>query len=145
MLRDPLLLPCVHLVGHDHMTGARASAVAVAQSILAGRNCTVDAISGNVLGECTSWTEESLGGCSICPVAWAKEWSDSYPNATGVKDAILSELDGASCEFYVDQLVVRWTYTDSLWFAFVLLTTVGYGNTFTPTNVSLRYFMMVSK
>lgn len=40
-------------------------------------------------------------------------------------------------------LCVRWTIIDRLWFCFVLLTTVGYGNSFVPSSPLSRQFTLL--
>ena len=97
--------------------------------------------SGALVGAC-----DACGTCEPCAVAAVKEWADALADdSTPVGEALNQSLAMARCVEVTgfDVLVVHWTFVDTLWFSVVLLTTVGYGNTFTPSNPQSRAFTLL--
>ena len=101
--------------------------------------CTVQ--NGNAVGPCGPC------GCDPCEAADVWAWFNAVaaPESTSVTDGFQEAMDAEGCKVnpFSDQLGVPWTFIDTLWFCCVLLTTVGYGNTFVPTTPSNRLFVLV--
>jgi hypothetical protein len=88
--------------------------------------------------------------CTWCPSLVALEtWKNSLatPNVTLVQDGITEAMDRDGCvdlpRLGGDVAARPWTFIDRLWFSCVLLTTVGYGNTFMPSSPLSRQFTML--
>ena len=103
--------------------------------------CTVDAVTGAAVGP------GGCSGCSCapCPLSMMVGFAAAVPNpaATNIKDGIATYLATTGCE-WIPALsgyhMPMGTFIDKLWYAFVLLTTVGYGNTFTPPATAARIY-----
>ena len=104
-------------------------------------SCTLD--SGGLLS--------GPGGCGTPCVSegnWAAHivaFSLSVPDPTAVtvSDAVAQAVAAAGCVLKDGYPWGQWTVTDCIYFCMVLLTTVGYGNTFAPGSSASRDFTTV--
>ena len=115
-----------------------------ASQMLAAFGCSVGA-DGGAVGPC-----EACG----CAAGFLHNWvatlanPDEWTVERGVAHLMGAEGCRDDClgaEWYMGPvaLCVRWTIIDRLWFCFVLLTTVGYGNSFVPSSPLSRQFTLL--
>jgi len=109
---------------------------------LSNNSCSLTANLSLVGSGCAATNVSSV----VMPMTrWAT--SLSSPHTTLVTAGIQEAIAAAGCEWKalgpIHYLVLPWSFTDRLWFCLVLLTTVGYGNTFTPTTPQSRQFTML--
>ena len=90
------------------------------------------------------------GNCEPCGIAWGQEWYQSFDDVSQVSlDEAMAEFrlmaEGSGCEYDGRDGTWRrhWSFLEKLWFCIVLLTTVGYGNTFVPTTPVSRQFTLI--
>ena len=163
-------LPCDEngetLVGlvQELSQNARVAGLSAADFVngsFARNNCTVDADGNTFVAPCDAC------GCKSCPVDYLTSWLDTLIDGDMVsfERAVYRELEVNGCEirddtrddtpvdlrddtylgdevFRDETPVKRLTFIDLLWFCIVLLTTVGYGNTFVPNSSICRQFTM---
>ena len=114
-------------------------AEAFAGAVLRTANCTVDT-HGAAIGPCDAC------GCEPCDFGFVHAWATALdaPSTTSVSDGLMQSMHAAGCT-WVDSIgpAVTWTFIDRLWLCMVLLTTVGYGHSFVPSNPSSRQFTLV--
>ena len=121
------------------------SAAAFVNGSLAQHNCIVDADGNAVVAPCDAC------GCESCPAEYLKSWLDMLTDGqtVSISVAVDRELEERGCETRTDANngdripIKRLSFVDQLWFCIVLLTTVGYGNTFVPTSTVCRHFVMI--
>jgi len=112
--------------------------------------------SGCTLGVNGSWVDECTEcGCARpCEFAFVGEWARGLPPGTTVRVGLAIALEAAGCiqmeggiygeaEGVLVLVMAPWSVLERVWFCFVLLTTVGYGNTFSPGSDASREFTLV--